>query len=60
MMFMRYAIDAIFLDKQNVVVGIVEKLAPWRCLKSSATLLPVWNCLLAPLMNLVPNAVTKL
>ena len=28
--FMRFAIDVVFLDKDNVVVGIVENMPPWR------------------------------
>ncbi len=27
---MSYAIDAIFLDKQNTVIGLVKNLKPWR------------------------------
>ncbi len=28
--FMRFAIDAIFLDSDGVVIGIAPELAPWR------------------------------
>lgn len=28
--FMRFAIDAVFLDRRNVVVGIEPELPPWR------------------------------
>ena len=28
--FMRFAIDVVFLDKDNVLVGIVENMPPWR------------------------------
>ena len=30
MMFMRFAIDAVFLDRDLVVVGVEPSLAPWR------------------------------
>jgi uncharacterized protein len=30
MLFMQFAIDAIFLDKRGSVVHICEHLAPWR------------------------------
>jgi uncharacterized membrane protein (UPF0127 family) len=30
MFFMRFAIDAVFLDRDDVVVDIVEALRPWR------------------------------
>lgn len=30
MMFMRYAVDAVFLDRELTVVGIVGSLRPWR------------------------------
>lgn len=30
MMFMRFAIDAVFLDREMVVVRLVEDLKPWR------------------------------
>jgi uncharacterized membrane protein (UPF0127 family) len=30
MLFMRFAIDAVFLDRQLVVVRVVEGLRPWR------------------------------
>lgn len=30
MMFMRYPIDVIFLDRDGVVVGMRENLRPWR------------------------------
>jgi uncharacterized membrane protein (UPF0127 family) len=33
MLFMRYAIDALFLDEQNIVVGVAEQIAPWRVSK---------------------------
>src|SRR4051812_12549724 len=35
MLFMRFAIDALFLDREGVVVKIVPSLRPWR-LASSA------------------------
>jgi uncharacterized membrane protein (UPF0127 family) len=28
--FMRFAIDAVFLDRNDVVIGIASELAPWR------------------------------
>ena len=28
--FMRFAIDAVFLDADDVVIGIASELAPWR------------------------------
>jgi uncharacterized membrane protein (UPF0127 family) len=28
--FMRFAIDAVFLDDNDVVIGIAPELAPWR------------------------------
>lgn len=28
--FMRFAIDAVFVDRELTVVGIAERLAPWR------------------------------
>jgi len=31
MFFMRFAIDAIFLDKTNKVVGIVQDIKPFHC-----------------------------
>lgn len=31
--FMRFAIDVIFLDKQNRVVAVLENLKPWRMSK---------------------------
>lgn len=34
MFWMLYAIDAIFIDKQGVVVGIVENLRPWSISKT--------------------------
>jgi uncharacterized membrane protein (UPF0127 family) len=30
MMFMRFAIDAVFLDRELVVVDVVHDLKPWR------------------------------
>jgi uncharacterized membrane protein (UPF0127 family) len=30
MFFMRFAIDAIFVDKQDRVVGLVERIKPFR------------------------------
>ena len=30
MLFMRYAVDAVFLDRELTVVGIVGSLRPWR------------------------------
>jgi hypothetical protein len=30
MWFMRFPIDAVFLDRENHVLRIVEHLAPWR------------------------------
>jgi hypothetical protein len=30
MLFMRFAIDVVFLDRQLVVKKVVEALAPWR------------------------------
>ena len=30
MMFMRFAIDAVFLDRELVVVDVVRGLKPWR------------------------------
>jgi len=30
MWFMRFPIDAVFLDRENRVLRIVEHLAPWR------------------------------
>jgi uncharacterized membrane protein (UPF0127 family) len=30
MFFMRFAIDAVFLDAEGVVVGVVPRLRPWR------------------------------
>jgi uncharacterized membrane protein (UPF0127 family) len=30
MLFMRFAIDAVFLDRDLVVVGVVRGLRPWR------------------------------
>jgi hypothetical protein len=30
MMFMRFAIDAVFLDRELVVVDVVQGLKPWR------------------------------
>lgn len=30
MWFMRFPIDAVFLDRENRVVRVVEHLAPWR------------------------------
>jgi hypothetical protein len=30
MFFMRYAIDAVFVDRENRVVRVVEDLRPWR------------------------------
>lgn len=30
MFFMRFAIDALFVDKANIVVGACEDLRPWR------------------------------
>lgn len=30
MMFMRFPIDAVFLDRDNVVVDVVPSLRPWR------------------------------
>ena len=41
MCFMRFAIDVIYLDGQNRVVKIVERLKPWRlsaCWQASSTL----------------------
>ena len=32
-MFMRFAIDAVFLDRDLVVVGIEPSLGPWRTAK---------------------------
>jgi uncharacterized protein len=29
-MFMRYAVDAVFLDREAAVVGVVGSLRPWR------------------------------
>ncbi|MFH1655885.1 MAG: DUF192 domain-containing protein [Candidatus Omnitrophota bacterium] len=31
MFFMRFAIDAIFLDKDNKIVGIVQDIKPFHC-----------------------------
>ena len=30
MLFMRFPIDAVFLDREYVVVKVVPNLAPWR------------------------------
>ena len=30
MWFMRFPIDAVFLDRENTVLRVVEHLAPWR------------------------------
>ncbi len=30
MFFMRFAIDAIFIDKENKVVGLVSNIQPWQ------------------------------
>ncbi|MCA9398623.1 MAG: DUF192 domain-containing protein, partial [Candidatus Omnitrophica bacterium] len=30
MFFMRFAIDAVFVDKNDHVVGLVENIKPWR------------------------------
>jgi uncharacterized protein len=30
MMFMRYAVDAVFLDRELTVVGVVGNVRPWR------------------------------
>jgi len=42
MMFMRFAIDVIFIDKDNKIIHTIENLKPWRmtkvCFKSQSTL----------------------
>jgi uncharacterized membrane protein (UPF0127 family) len=30
MLFMKFAIDAVFLDKENRVVHVCERIAPWK------------------------------
>ena len=30
MFFMRFAIDAVFVDKKEIVVGLVERIKPFR------------------------------
>jgi uncharacterized membrane protein (UPF0127 family) len=45
MFFMTFAIDAIFLDKENTVVGLEENLQPW---KLSASYKKARGCLELP------------
>jgi uncharacterized protein len=48
MWFMRFAIDAVFLDREGNVLRVVERLRPWRmagCLGAKAVIeLPAGEC----------------
>jgi uncharacterized membrane protein (UPF0127 family) len=48
MWFMRFAIDAVFLDREGNVLRVVERLRPWRmagCLGATAVIeLPAGEC----------------
>lgn len=56
MFFMTFAIDAIFLDKENTVVGLEKNLQPW---KLSATYKQAQGCLELPAGTIVSTS-TKL
>jgi uncharacterized protein len=48
MWFMRFAIDAVFLDREGNVLRVVERLRPWRvagCLGAKSVIeLPAGEC----------------